>query len=80
LPSDITRFAFHLWYRQRCLRVAATHDEATYTVVQGEPLPLTHHGEPLVATAEPVSRPIPAAVSRPRPTQPPGRAPTSRHA
>ncbi|HWI04222.1 MAG TPA: glycosyl hydrolase family 65 protein, partial [Acidimicrobiales bacterium] len=48
LPSDITRFAFHLWYRERCLRVCATHDEATYTVVSGDPLPLSHHGEPLL--------------------------------
>ena len=80
LPSDITRFAFHLWFRQRCVRVAATQEEATYTVVQGEPLSLTHHGEPLVASAEPVSRPIPPPVSRPQPTQPPGRAPASRNA
>jgi alpha,alpha-trehalose phosphorylase len=80
LPSDITRFVFHLWYRQRCLRVAATHDEATYTVLEGEPLPISHHGEPLLVTADPVSRPIPPAVPRPRPTQPPGRAPKARHA
>jgi alpha,alpha-trehalose phosphorylase len=80
LPADITRFAFHLWYRRRCLRVVATHEEATYAVLTGDELSLTHHGEPLVVGAEPVSRPIPPAFSRPRPTQPPGRAPASRHA
>ena len=80
LPSDITRFAFHLWYQKRCLRVTATHEEATYTVLSGDPLPLSHHGEPLLVTADPISRPIPPAVPRPRPTQPPGRAPASRHA
>ena len=80
LPSDITRFVFHLWYRQRRLRVTATHDQATYMVTQGDPLPLTHHGEPLLVGPEPVSRPIPPPVPRARPTQPPGRAPASRHA
>ena len=80
LPSDITRFVFHLWYRQRCVRVAATHDEATYAVTQGGPLSLSHHGQPLLVGREPVSRPIPPPVPRPRPTQPPGRAPASRHA
>ena len=80
LPSDITRFVFHLWYRQRRLRVTATHDEATYAVLQGEPLDLTHHGEALLVGAEPVTRPIPPPEPRPRPTQPPGRAPASRHA
>jgi alpha,alpha-trehalose phosphorylase len=80
LPSDITRFVFRLWYRSRCIQVAATHEEATYTVLVGEPLALTHHGEAFVAGAEPVSRPIPPAVPRPLPTQPPGRAPAARHA
>ena len=80
LPTDITRFAFHLWYRRRCLRVVATHEEATYAVLTGDELSLTHHGEPLVVGAEPVSRPIPPVVPRPRPTQPPGRAPAGRHA
>ena len=80
LPSDITRFAFHLWYRQRCVRVTVTHEEATYTVTTGDPLPLSHHGEPLLVTADPITRPIPPAVFRPRPTQPPGRAPASRRA
>lgn len=80
LPSDITRFAFHLWYRQRCLRVSATHEEATYTVVSGDPLSLNHHGEQLLVAENPVTRPIPPAVSRPRPTQPPGRAPAVRNA
>ncbi len=78
LPSDITRFVFHLRFRDRCIRVAATHAEATYTVVVGEPIEIRHHGEALLAGPEPVSRPTPAPVARPVPTQPPGRAPLSR--
>ncbi|MDQ3897357.1 MAG: family 65 glycosyl hydrolase [Actinomycetota bacterium] len=79
LPSDITRFVFHLWYRARCVRVAATAEEATYVLCAGEPLELLHHGQPLLVTDEPVSRPIPPATPRPAPTQPPGRAPAGRH-
>ena len=78
LPSDISRFVFHLRYRGRCIRVAATHAEATYAVVAGDPIEIRHHGAPLLVGAEPVSRPTPALVSRPVPTQPPGRAPVSR--
>ncbi|MDQ3640550.1 MAG: family 65 glycosyl hydrolase [Actinomycetota bacterium] len=79
LPSDITRFVFHLRYRGRSIRVEADHGEATYTVVTGEPIDLRHHGEPLRVGHEPVRRPIPAPTPRPRPTQPPGRAPAARH-
>jgi alpha,alpha-trehalose phosphorylase len=79
LPSAMTRLVFHLWYRNRCLRVSATSGEATYALITGEPLELTHHGEPLVVTSDPVSRPIPPPTPRPAPTQPPGRAPASRH-
>ncbi|MGI8810355.1 MAG: glycoside hydrolase family 65 protein [Acidimicrobiales bacterium] len=78
LPSDITRFVFHLRYRGRSVRVAADHGQATYTVLAGEPIDVRHHGEQLTVGAEPVSRPIPPPVPRPRPTQPPGRAPVSR--
>ncbi|HEV2760882.1 MAG TPA: glycosyl hydrolase family 65 protein, partial [Acidimicrobiales bacterium] len=79
LPSDITRFVFHLRYRGRSIRVEANHGEATYAVVIGEPIDLRHHGEPLRVGHEAVSRPIPAPIPRPRPTQPPGRAPAFRH-
>ena len=78
LPSDITRFVFHLWYRQRRLRVAATHGEATYAVLAGEPIELVHHGDPVLVGSEPVSCPIPPPTPRPTPTQPTGRAPASR--
>ncbi len=78
LPSDITRFVFHLRYRGRSIRVAATHSEATYAVIAGEPIEIRHHGEPLRVGPEPVSRPIPSPTPRPTPTQPPGRAPAAR--
>jgi alpha,alpha-trehalose phosphorylase len=80
LPDGITRLAFHLWYRERCLRVAATPSQATYVLRSGKPIELTHHGEPLlVTTTERVSRPIPPISPGPAPHQPPGRAPARRH-
>ena len=79
LPPAITRLVFHLWYRQRCLRVATTPGDATYTLVSGDRLAIRHHGADLVVTREaPVSRPVPPVVARSRPTQPPGRAPVVR--
>ncbi|MDP8937125.1 MAG: family 65 glycosyl hydrolase [Actinomycetota bacterium] len=80
LPAAITGLTFHVWYRDRSVRVAATATEATYRLRKGEPLEVTHHGEPLLLMpGEPVSRSIPACPSVPRPPQPPGRAPAHRH-
>jgi alpha,alpha-trehalose phosphorylase len=76
LPVGLERLAFRLGYRGRRLRVTATPTQASYVLLAGEPLPLTHHGEALMVTAEAsVSRPIPPAPQRPRPQQPPGREP-----
>jgi alpha,alpha-trehalose phosphorylase len=59
--------------------VEVTQAEATYTLVEGEPLELGHHGEPLTVSVDaPVTAPIPPAPERPTPAQPPGRAPARR--
>ncbi|MDQ4070261.1 MAG: family 65 glycosyl hydrolase [Actinomycetota bacterium] len=79
LPPAIARLVFHVWYRERSLRVTTTADEATYVVCAGEPIEVTHHGEALVVGSQPVSRLIPPPVPRPAPTQPPGRAPGGHH-
>jgi alpha,alpha-trehalose phosphorylase len=79
LPSRLERLEFGLLVRGTQLRVAVTKAEATYTVVDGPPLELAHHGEQVTVSAEePVSRPIPAAPDRPAPSQPPGRPPLGR--
>jgi alpha,alpha-trehalose phosphorylase len=79
LVAPMTRLAFHLWYRERCLRVSATATEATYELRSGYPLEITHHGEVLLLSdKETVTRPIPPAPPRPTPSQPPGREPASR--
>jgi alpha,alpha-trehalose phosphorylase len=79
LPEGITRLMFNLYYRDRRLRVTTTPTSATYALLAGPPLQLTHHGEPLTVTPEaPVIRPVPPAPVRPRPSQPPGREPVRR--
>jgi len=80
LPSAIDRLAFHVTYRGRSVRVATTAAEATYALRAGEPLEISHHGEPLLLTpGEPVTRPIPVCPVLPRPAHPRGRAPAHRH-
>jgi alpha,alpha-trehalose phosphorylase len=79
LPQGLIRLAFTLLIRGRRLRVEVTHAEATYTLTDGDPLEIVHHGQPVSLSAgTPQARPIPAAPSRPRPSQPPGREPVHR--
>ena len=79
LPQGITRLAFNLFIQGRRLRVEVTHAEATYAVADGDSLEILHHGQGVsISAAEPRTLPIPAAPSRPRPTQPPGREPVHR--
>jgi alpha,alpha-trehalose phosphorylase len=79
LPSRLERLTFGLVVRGTRLRVQATKTEATYSVLDGAPLDLAHHGIPFtVSGAEPVTLPIPPAPNRRAPTQPPGREPVRR--
>ena len=79
LPQRLERLTFRLLFRGRRLKVEATKAEATYVLLDGEPLEIGHHGETItVSTKEAVTRPIPAPPERPTPTQPQGRAPARR--
>jgi alpha,alpha-trehalose phosphorylase len=84
LPPRLERLAFRLLYRGRRLRVEATQAQATYVLLEGEPLDFGHHGERIVVTVgEPVIRPIPPLRElreRQTPSQPAGREPIRRHA
>jgi alpha,alpha-trehalose phosphorylase len=76
LPEQLSRIAFRLTVRGRRLRVDINARSATYSLLEGDPLVLAHHGEGLTVTMDrPVSRPVPALVARPRPPQPAGREP-----
>jgi alpha,alpha-trehalose phosphorylase len=79
LPQGLIRLAFTLLIRGRRLRVEVTHTEARYALTDGDPLEIVHHGQPVSLSAgKPQARPIPAAPSRPWPSQPPGREPVHR--
>jgi alpha,alpha-trehalose phosphorylase len=79
LPEALTRLTFRLCFRGRRLRVDVAPEEATYSLVGGAPLEITHHGETAtVDAAQPVTRPIPPAPEREPPTQPDGRSPARR--
>ena len=80
LPSALTRIAFRLMFRGRCLRLEFGSGEATYTLLAGGTLELLHHGANLTVTeGAPVVRsipPQPAAAVAVR--QPAGLAPSDR--
>jgi alpha,alpha-trehalose phosphorylase len=76
LPEGLTGLTFSLILRGRRLRVQVSGATATYSLLDGGPLELSHHGERFtISTDKPVVRPIPALALRPRPAQPPGREP-----
>jgi alpha,alpha-trehalose phosphorylase len=80
LPSRITRLAFRISFRGRCVRVEVHHTEARYELLgEGDPLELLHHGEPFeLEPGKPQTHPVPRPPSRPPPKQPAGRAPKRR--
>ena len=78
LPRAISRLAFRLTYRDSRFAVEIGQDEATYTLLAGPEVTVTHHGADLLITAAPASRSIPPAPDRPAPVQPAGRAPRRR--
>jgi alpha,alpha-trehalose phosphorylase len=81
LPEGLARLAFTLLVRAHRLRVAVTQQRARYELADGDPLELTHHGTKFTLEAgHPQEHPIPRAPVRPRPGQPPGRAPERRQA
>jgi alpha,alpha-trehalose phosphorylase len=79
LPEGLTRLAFSLLIRGQQLRVEVTQPRARYLLADGGSLTISHHGEELTLSGgKAEERPIPAIPSRPRPSQPRGRAPAQR--
>ena len=78
LPGGIAQLRFRLRYRGRKLRVTITSGQANYELLEGEPLPIAHHGVEFELGKKTVEREIPPVTAGPRPEQPPGRAPYSR--
>ena len=79
LPEALARLTFRLCFRGRRLLVEIRHDTASYTLLEGEPLEIVHHGEKAtVERRRSLRRPLPAAPDREVPTQPAGRTPARR--
>jgi alpha,alpha-trehalose phosphorylase len=74
LAAPLSRLKFSVLWRGRRLEVAVTPAAVTYTLDDGEPVRLAHHGQGFRLTAgQPATFPIPPIEPRPRPSQPPGR-------
>jgi alpha,alpha-trehalose phosphorylase len=78
LPPGLAGLSFRMRYRGRVLLVKVGHGTATYSLIDGDPLPISHHGQQLTVAADPVSMDIPAPRQLPTPIQPAGRVPTRR--
>ena len=78
LPGGIAALIFRLRFQGRKLRVTVKPGEATYELLDGDPLELVHHGTRFELAAKPVKHRIPAIKAGPRPAQPPGREPYKR--
>ncbi|HEY2441631.1 MAG TPA: glycosyl hydrolase family 65 protein [Streptosporangiaceae bacterium] len=77
LPTGITRLIFRLRYRGRRLCVSVGPRRARYELLDGEPLPLMHHGEELLLEDKPIERGVPHVTAGPAPHQPAGREPAT---
>jgi alpha,alpha-trehalose phosphorylase len=79
LPQSLSRLAFRLIYRGRRLMVEVDREHARYSLLEGEPLEIRHHGERVtVEGKKPQVLEVPESRARQAPRQPPGRAPLRR--
>jgi alpha,alpha-trehalose phosphorylase len=79
LPDALARLRFHVVMRGRRLRVEVRHSEATYELLEGEPMDIFHVDERVhLEVGAPEARQWAAPKAGPEPTQPPGRAPARR--
>jgi alpha,alpha-trehalose phosphorylase len=80
LPSALTGLSFRLLFRGRRILIRIGHNEATYSLREGEPLEIVHHGRRLTLRPDrSTKRKIPPVTAAERPRQPPGRVPARRH-
>ncbi len=78
LPPGIVGLSFRLRYRGRVLHVEVRAGQAHYSLLSGDPLPITHHGEQATLGEDGLALDIPPLEALPNPTQPAGRVPQSR--
>jgi alpha,alpha-trehalose phosphorylase len=79
LPPRLERLTFRILLRGRRLKVEFDRNEATYTLLEGPQLLMTHNGDRVEIPADAaLTKPIPAAAVRAAPTQPTGCKPARR--
>jgi alpha,alpha-trehalose phosphorylase len=78
LPAGIGRLAFRVRYRGSRILVETEGQTASYRLLEGSPLAVSHHGDDFELADDPITRPIAPVPPRPRPRQPPGREPEPR--
>jgi alpha,alpha-trehalose phosphorylase len=79
LAGGLTRLRFRVMFHGSSLLVDVNHEHATYSLLRGEPLQLSHHGETFhLAADSPVTFAIPELKARVAPAQPRGREPRQR--
>jgi alpha,alpha-trehalose phosphorylase len=80
LPPGIVGLSFRMRFRGRVLRVHVRPGKATYSLLSGDPLDVTHHGETVTVTQDETTVDIPNLPVLPSPSQPYGRVPATRRA
>jgi len=78
LPPGLDELRFRMRYRGRKLRVTVKPGEAKYELLDGDPLPVSHHGHEFELGTKAIEHKIPSIKAGPRPEQPPGRPPYDR--
>ena len=78
LPPGLVRLSFRMRYQGRIVHVETSLGKARYTLLAGDPLPITHHGKSVTIGGDTVTMKIPLVEPLPEPAQPAGRKPQSR--
>ncbi len=79
LPPSITGLAFAVVVRGQRVRADVSGGTATYLLLGGAPMPISHHGEPVTLVAgQPVTLDLPPAPAVGPVSQPHGRGPARR--
>jgi alpha,alpha-trehalose phosphorylase len=79
LPQALTRLSFRVCYRDRKLLIDVVPPRTTYSLADGPPLEIRHHGsKQTLKPGEPLALPNPPPPAHETPSQPRGRAPARR--
>jgi alpha,alpha-trehalose phosphorylase len=78
LAPGLAGLCFRMRYRGRVIRIDIRDGAATYTLVSGDPLPISHHGQQVTISKDETTLNIPHPPVLPSPAQPKGRVPQTR--